>query len=122
MQSTLMTMMISDVNDPDEPFMDGNDDDFSDLEQEDYFSDLDGEDDDGNIATTSHSPPVSFPACASTTTATPGTLPAMWTTTIIPFQSAVGPNSPCTRLATGSFLVVLYCTPLLQMIMDESNR
>ena len=97
----------SDV-DPDEPFMDGSDDDFSDLDGEEF------DDDDDNMDSTSYSPPVSStvcaiappgsplssPAAASPTTPSPAsTLPAMWTTslqpvTITPFQSAVGPIVP----------------------------
>ena len=108
----------SDVDDPDEPFMDGSDDDFSDLDGEEL--------DDDNMSCTSYSPPVNSPVCAtappgslvsspaaaSPTTPSPMcTLPAMWTTslqlvTINPFQSAVGPTFPVPDLPLG---VVFHC-------------
>ena len=121
-----------DVDDPYEPFMEGSDD----------FSDLDGELDDdgyGDMDTgmgSSHSPPASSPAttpppgCSpvGTPSATPppGTLPAMWTTslqpvTITPFQSAVGPTVPVPDSPLEVF-ELLFTAPLVQMIVDESNR
>ena len=125
----------SDVDDPDEPFMDGSDDDFSDLDGEEL------DDNDDNMDCTSYSPPVSSPVCAtappgspvsspaaaSPTTPSPAsTLPAMWTTslqpvTITPFQSAVGPTVPVPDSPLEVF-ELFFTAPLLQMIVDESNR
>ena len=44
-QDVIDAIYSDDNYDPDEPFMDGSDDDFSDLDGEDDFSDLDGEED-----------------------------------------------------------------------------
>ena len=132
MPSTLM-MMIN-VDDPDEPFMDGSDDDFSDLEGE-----LDEDDNDEDMDTdrsTPHSPPASppamtpppscFPVGTPSTTPPLRTLPAMWTpslqpVTIRPFQSAVGPTVPVPDSPLEVF-ELLFTAPLTQMIVDESNR
>ena len=118
----------SDVDDPDEPFMDGSDDDFSDLDGEE--DDYDGDD---YMDTSSHPPPVSSPASSPLspvgtppTTASPSTLPAMWTTslqpvTITPFQSAAGPTVPIPDSPLEVF-ELFFTAPLLQMVVDESNR
>ena len=135
----------SKVDDPDEPFMDGSDDDFSDLDSEDDFSDLDGEENgDGNdddMDTTSHSPSVSSPVGASLTTAPPDASPSTATpgTSLhqAPYQLC-GPqayNQSPSHLSSWllvqqslyptrhwKFLSCFFTTSLLQMIVDESNR
>ena len=118
-------MMILMLMNPDEPFMDGSDDDFSDLEGE-----LDEDDNDEDMDTdmsTPHSPPGWSPVGTPSTTPPPGTLPAMWTTSlqpvtiITPFQSAVGPTVPVPDSPLEVF-ELLFTAPLMQMIVDESNR
>ena len=120
-----------DVDDPDEPFMDGSDDDFSDLEGELDDDDEDMDTDTGTPAT-SHSPPSTSPVTTPppgntpSTTPPPHTLPAMWTTslqpvTITPFQSAVGPTVPVPDSPLEVF-ELLFTAPLMEMIVDESNR
>ena len=123
-----------DVDDPDEPFMEGSDDDFSDLDGE--LDDADGYEDMDMDMGRPHSPPASSPATTSppgcspvgtpSTTPPPDTLPAMWTTslqpvTITPFQSAFGPTVPVPDSPLEVF-ELLFTAPLIQMIVDESNR
>ena len=125
-----------DVDDPDEPFMEGSDDNFLDLDGElDDDSNDDDMDTDMGTPVTPHSPTASSPATTApgsslvgtpSTTPPPGTLPALWTTnlqpvTITPFQSAVGPMVPVPDSPLDVF-ELLYTAPLMQMIVDESNR
>ena len=111
----------SDVDDPDEPFMYGSDDEFSDLNGEDDYPD--DEDNDNMDTSPPHSPPQAPPAANSTQ---PDNLPKKWTTSlksvnIEPFQSAVGPTVPIPDSPLEVFNL-LFTTNLLQMIVDESNR
>ena len=95
--------------DPDKPFMDGSDDDFSDLEGElDDDNDEDTDTDTGTPAT-SHSPPPTSPA----TTPPPGnTRSTTYSTSYVDHKPATSQhhtfsvscwsNCPCTRLSTGT--------------------
>ena len=122
-----------DVDGLDEPFMEGSDDDFSDLDGE---LDDDGYEDKDMDTGRPHSPPASSPAttpppgCSPvgtpSTTPPPGTLLAMWTTSLHPvsitqFQSAVGPTVPVPDSPLEVF-ELLFTAPLIQLIVDKSNR
>ena len=107
-----------DYDDPEEPCMDGSDDEFSDLDD-------DIEDDDVDSATGSTSPALSDDSPPGT--ATPSTtLPQMWSrqlspVTMSPFQSLVGPTVPISETPSDVF-ELFFTTHLLQLIVDESNR
>ena len=118
-----------DVDDPDEPFMYGSDDDFSDLNGEDNNDDLDDNMDVSPPYSPLGTPPGGSSPGASPDCSPPSTsasLPRMWTTslqsvTIQPFQSQVGPTVPIPESPLEVFQL-LFTTSLMQMIVDESNR
>lgn len=124
-----------DVDDPGEPFMDGSDEEFSDLDEDD---DLDNNMD----VSPPHSPlglppedtlagasPRSSPASASppsSPASTSASVPPMWTQSlqpvnIYPFQSQTGPTVSIPESPLEVFQL-LFTTSLMQMIVDESNR
>ena len=122
-QDVLDAMDHSDEEDydVDEPCMYGSDEEFSDLSGEE-----DNEDDDMDTSTP-HSPLLTSPATsASPDSSHPGSLPPTWTSNLKPvtitlFQSAVGPTMPISDSPLGVFQL-FFTTPLLQTIVDESNR
>ena len=113
------------VDDPDDPFMDGSDEEFSDLDEEE-----DDADDDNVDSNTPPDSPLSMPHHSAPSTP-PGSgcltddLPRMWTSlkpvTIQPFKSTVGPTVPISDSPLELFQL-FFATPLLQKIVDESNR
>ena len=104
--------------DVDEPCMYGSDEEFSDLSWEE-------DNDDDNMGTTiPHSPTPA--TSASPDSSQPGSLPPTWTSNLKPvtihlFQSAVGPTMPISDSPLDVFQL-FFTTPLLQTIVDESNR
>ena len=127
------------VDDPAEPFMDGSDEEFSDLDDLDLDDNYDdeqpslfdlppGSSQSCPLSSTPHSsqspPPSSslssqpYPSSASTQPQWSSTLDPV---TIQPFQSPVGPTVPIPD--TPSKVFDLFFTPsLVQTIVDESNR
>ena len=115
-----------DVDDPAEPFMDGSDEE---------FSDLDGEDDmDNNMDVSLPHSPMGLPpedtsagaSPPSSPASTSASVPSMWTQSlqpvnIYPFQSQTGPTVPIPESPLEVFQL-LFTTSLMQMIVDESNR
>ena len=124
------------VDDPNKPFMDGSDDDFSDLDGE--LDEDDDNDEDMDIGTqlTPHSPPASSPATTPppgsspvgtpSTTPPPGTLPAVCG----PQACNQSPSHLSSQLLVRRSLyptlhwkfLSCFLPPLMQMIVDESNR
>ena len=109
------------VDDPEEPFMEGSDDEFSDLE--DVKEDDEDEDNDN---TPPHSPQSSSPPSSPTPSTSNSNAPPKWSSTlkpvtISPFVSSVGPTVTIPDSPREVF--ELFFTPdLLQTIMDENNR
>lgn len=115
-----------DVDDPGEPFMDGSDEEFSDLDEDDDL--------DNNMDVSPPHSPLGFPpedtlagaSPPSSPASTSASVPPMWTQSlqpvnIYPFQSQTGPTVSIPESPLEVFQL-LFTRSLMQMIVDESNR
>ena len=104
-------------DDPEEPFTYGSDDEFSDLNGED-------DENDDDMATLP-SPLTTCPGTSGTSPSSqPGNLPPtsnLKPVTTAQFQSHVGPTVPISDSPLDVFQL-FFTTPLLQKIVDDSNR
>ena len=123
-----------DVDDPGEPFMDGSDEEFSDLDEDDDLDNMDVSPPHSPLGlpsedTSAGASPCSSPAGASppsSPASTSASVPPMWTQSlqpvnIYPFQSQTGPTVPIPESPLEVFQL-LFTTSLMQMIVDESTR
>ena len=106
-----------DFDDPDEPMMEGSDEEFSELEEEDDEEDSDDED-----------PTPSLCSSISSVLSSPGTatLPTSWSSSLMPlnikdFTSSVGPTVAIPASPLEAFKL-FFTTDLLERIVEESNR
>ena len=122
-----------DYDDPNEPVMEGSDDEFSDLELDDDDADVDLPPPSPLLLSPSTPGPVSPPSrpstpgtspCSSTPNSPPP--PAQWTSTlkpveVKPFTSPVGPATAIPESPREVF-EMFFSDDLMQLMVTESNR